>query len=114
MIKCPNYFLMIPGRYGFIREPNSLAKKFSEADLKSFSSMTNAKSPLKNWRFKRDRHGKKIPKWDDYYQPEISAAFAIEHVYDPDNWVCKNQCKGRCLEGHGAAAVKAVKRLRDD
>lgn len=113
MIKCPNYFLTIPGRHGFVREPNTLAKKFSEADLKSFSSMSNGKQPLKNWRYKRDKNGNKIPKWDDYYQPTVSAAFAIEYVYDPENPVCKYQCKGRCLEGHGSQAWKAVKRLQD-
>jgi hypothetical protein len=103
-IKCPNTFVLKTGRKGFFVEPNSLCGKFSVGDLKAFN--------LKNWRYKRDKNGNKVPNWNDYTQPTVSAGFAIEHVYDPLNPVCKNECRGRCLEGQGHLAWQSVKRLR--
>lgn len=101
-IKCPNYFILKPGCYGFERVPNDL-KNLDVGIMKEYN--------LKNWKWKRDKYGRKIPKWSDYEQPVVSSAFAIEHIYDPNNWVCRNQCRGRCLEGHGKFNQKSVKRL---
>lgn len=103
-VRCPNYFILKPGKSGFVEEVNRLAKNFSEDTCKEFG--------LKRTKFKKDANGNKIPKWDDYYQPVVSAAYAIEHIWDPNNWVCTHQCRGRCMEGKGTVLQNSVDRLR--
>lgn len=76
---------------------------------------------LPKWAFKkyglnpsrpvRDRFGKPIPNYKNYYQPEVTAGFAIEHIYDPENWICIQQCKRRCFEGQGKVNTGTIKRL---
>ncbi len=85
-------------------EPDPLTKAFSVETLKRFG--------INPWRKKRDRWGRTIRNDNDYYQPEISSAMAIEHIYDPLNPICNTQCRYRCWEGQGRIASPAgIRRL---
>ena len=103
-IRCPRHFLLTPGKEAFVREINPLYRKLPKWAFKKFN--------LKETRIKRDRHGNKIVNYKNYYQPLVTAAWAIEHVYDPLNWICQNQCKRRCFEGMGSVNTRAIKRLQ--
>lgn len=104
MIDCPNFFIkkdgpdepfLIEANPAFKDVPNSIAK-----DLK-----------IKKWKYKKDRNGHKIPNWNSFYKPRVSAAYAIENIYDPLNWVCTMQCKKRCMVGMGQVLEGSIKRL---
>ena len=79
--------------------------------MKNFSEETCKRFKVSKWKKKRDRKGCYIRNDKDYYQPEISDTFAIEHIYDPLNHICKMQCRGRCLEGKGTVNTYCIKRL---
>ena len=101
-IKCPKHFIIKPGRPGFFMVPDKALKNFTDETLKRFG--------LSRWKKKRDKFGQPIRNDNDYYQPEISAAFAIEHIYDPINPICK-QCRLRCWEGMGTPSIFGINRL---
>lgn len=96
----------MPGKHAFKVKPNPFVKdaKLSEADCKFWG--------IKTWVYERDANGNKIPDYNNHYQPEISAAFAIEHVYDPIRPICQ-KCQ-RCLEGQGNINIYGIKRLRGE
>ena len=102
-IKCPRHFMLKPGADPFIMEPHPLLTKVSDYAAKKYG--------VKRMVAKRDARGNPIRNPKSYYQPEISSAFAIEHIYDPHNYDCKVKCRGRCLEGHGSVNLRAIKRL---
>lgn len=106
-IKCPRHYQVIPGKSPFLLEVNPFMKdcKLSDADCKKFG--------IRRYKVKRDRFGNKLQDFSNYYQPEISAAFAIEQIYDPIDPICK-QCRGRCLEGQGSMNLGTIKRLKDE
>lgn len=87
-IKCPIHHIVKPGCDGFVREPNPLAKHFSDDACKEFG--------LKRWKYKRDRYGNKIPDYRNHYQPYVSALYLKENVYNPINPVCQ-KCR-RCFQ----------------
>lgn len=86
-IKCPVHHRVIPGRQPYLIEPNPLMKNFSDSMCKDFG--------LKKWQYKRDKFGNKIPDYRNHYQPEISAAYAKEKIYRPNNPICTG-CR-RCF-----------------
>lgn len=103
-IKCPRHFLLRPGADPYQREliPN----------MRTVPDWAFKKWPyLRKYRIKRDRSGTPVMNRASYYQPEISAAFAIKHIYDPKNPICTRGCKGRCLEGKGNIPHKGERRL---
>ncbi len=105
-IKCPLHHVVIPGRHAFKIVPNELAKSctLTDAELKRFG--------IRKWKYARDRFGNKIPDYNNHYQPEISAAFAIEHIYDPLRPLCQ-KCR-KCLEGSGSINLAAISRLKGE
>lgn len=105
-IKCPRHFILKAGRNPFLMKPNPLLKHVSERAIKEFK--------LRRWVVAKDRFGKKIYDRRNYYQPEVSAKFALEHIYDPLNWICKCECKGLCKEGIGVFSEYSIKRLHGD
>ena len=102
-VKCPRHFMLKPGRTGFIMELDPLMKNFDVETCKRFK--------VSKYKKKRDKRGQYMRNDKDYYQPEMSDAFFIEHVYDPMNHICKMQCRGRCLEGKGNVNTHIIKRL---
>ena len=95
--------MLRPGGTPFVMELDPLMKNFTEETCKRFG--------VSKWKKKRGKNGAYIRNNKDYYQPEISDTFAIEHIYDPLNHICKGQCRGRCLEGKGNIFTHLIKRL---
>lgn len=103
-IKCPKHFVLKQGYPPFELVPNPLLKNVSERAIREFG--------LKRMIPKRDRWGNKIQCRSSYYQPDVTAAWAVEHCYDPINWICIQQCKKRCFgEGMGPVKETAIGRL---
>lgn len=99
-IKCPLHYALKPGRSGFVMERNPFFKNLTEADArtirtKSGPSVLGIAKSFSLWVRKKDAYGRPIPNWDDYYQPEISAAFAKDNIYKLGSPVC-HKCK-RCV-----------------
>lgn len=92
-IKCPRHYLLKAGGTPFIMERIPALKNIKEADVVALTK-TNPNWKIKLWQPKKDKYGNKILNYKDYYQPEISAAFAVETIYDGSNYICK-QCR-RC------------------
>lgn len=91
-IKCPRHFLLKPGCSPWKMGLNPLMKDVPEWAFRKWPTLRRY-IPVK------DKHGNKVRDNTSFYQPEISATFAVKHIYDPLNPICKLGCKGRCLEG---------------
>lgn len=104
-LKCPRHHLAIPGREPWQIEVNEFTKdtNMSDADCKRFG--------IRKWKYKRDAYGNKIPDYNNHYQPDVSAAFALEHIFDQNSPVCR-KCR-RCLEGFGRVALIQAKPSSD-
>lgn len=103
-IKCPRHFLLRPGAYPFQREIIPEMAQVPDWAYKKWPT-------LRKERIKRDKRGVPIYDRKAYYQPEVTASFAIEHIYDPKNPICAYQCKKRCMEGKGRVIETGIKRL---
>ena len=88
-IKCMRHLLVKPGKSPWVMERIPSLKNIKEGDARIFG--------IKLYRAKRDKYGRKIPNWDNYYHPEISAAEARERIFDPKSIICNN-CKA-CVIG---------------
>lgn len=89
-IKCPLHHMLKPGlkaHEAFLIEPDPLAKNFSKDMMQKFG--------LRNWKYKRDKNGNKIPNFRNHFQPEVSSLYLKERVYSPLHPVCAG-CR-RCL-----------------
>jgi hypothetical protein len=80
MVKCPVHYVLKPGGYPFEMEINPLLKNISPANAKAIG--------VQLYRRKKDKYGRYIPNWKDYYQPEVYASFARENIYRKDNPIC--------------------------
>jgi hypothetical protein len=101
-IRCPRHFIVNPKEDPFIRELVPELKRVSESAVKSFG--------VKKYRIKKDRYGVPMRNWKAFHQPEISAAFAIHQIWDPQNIDCQ-KCRGRCMEGKDKVNEMSIKRL---
>ena len=101
-VKCPRNYILKPGRTGFYMELNKALKNLSDDEVKRFK--------LRRWVKKRDRFGQPIINFNDYIQPEKSAAYIIHHVYDPKHPICV-KCNNRCWEGLGKPNTTWINRL---
>ena len=101
-VKCPINYMLKPGCDPFKRIPNKRWANVSDRRVQELNERYNIK--IKRWIYARDSQGNKIQDRNSYYQPEVSKAYIVEHVYDPLNPICKLQCKGRCLRGVGGTA----------
>ncbi len=81
----------------------------SQVDIDVFNR--EHKQNLKKWIYARDSQGNKIQNFDSFYQPDVSKPYILEHVYDPENPICKYQCRGRCVQGIGNINIRTIKRL---
>ena len=110
-IQCPRHYLIDPREDIFLREPVPL--------LKSVSDSVCTRYKINRMRIKRDAWGNKLVDWKKMYelrakgkvlQPEITASFAIEHIFDPLHPICK-QCQFKCKRGKGIINERSIKRL---
>ena len=104
-IKCPKQYQLKPGHCPYVQVPNPLLKNVSERAI--------VEHGLHRTIAKRDQFGEKVVDWSSFHQPEVTAAWAVEHCWDPLNPICKVQCKGRCLRGL-QVTERSIKRLNFD
>lgn len=109
-IRCPRNYVIKPGCQPFKIIPNPRLKHMTDANIAFLNK--ELKSTLKKWMFARDKNGNKIQDFRSFYQPSVSKAYIIEHVYDPMNPICKMKCRGSCLRGIGSINTQSIKRLR--
>lgn len=117
MITCPGHWLVSPKVDVYKREPVALLK-----DCSDFVEIKGKRIKLRKERIVRDRFGRKLVDWKKLYElrrtgqvlhPQVSAAWAIEHVYDPISFLC-TMCDKRCKEGKGTIVERSIKRLNYD
>ncbi len=112
-MKCPRHFLIHPSI--------DIYKREIVPELKNVSKSLLSSGRARNTRIARDKFGNKVLDWKKIYaleregngmvrQPEITGAFAIEHIWDPKHPICK-MCNGRCKEGRGRVNETGIKRL---
>jgi hypothetical protein len=117
-IRCAGHYLIPPTVDIYLREPIPETKGCSG---KTFE-YRGQKLKIKKERIKKDGFGRKMVDWKKLHklrdvgivqQPWVSAAWAVEHVYDPLNFCCAFQCKGKpCLRERGMTAnTMSIKRL---
>lgn len=114
MIKCPGHFLIPPKVDVYLREPVSWLKEVS-----NFVEVRGQKIKIKKDRIRRDKYGSKMVDWRKIYklrdagivsQPDVSAAWVIENIYDPMSELCQ-LCPKFCKEGQGRVLTQTIKRL---
>jgi hypothetical protein len=77
-----------------------------EYKLKTMRRLKDAQNrPVVDWKKVLDLYKQGIVKW-----PEVSAAYAIENIWDPLNHVCI-ACDKRCKRGMGTINETSIKRL---
>lgn len=110
-IRCPNNFMIPPTVDVFKRVPVERLKNVSkgviqEYNLKTMRRVKDAQNrPVVDWKKVLDLYHKGIVQW-----PEVTAAFAIEFIWDPLNHVCQ-ACDKRCKRGQGTIRETTIKRL---
>ena len=91
-VRCPAHYLLPPHIDVWLREPVPLLSGVSKSACITYG--------VKKTRIKRDRWGRKMLDWKKIYdlarqgivlQPEKSASFLIEHVYDPLSPICQTK-----------------------
>lgn len=114
MIVCPGHWLVPPQVDVYLREPIPMFK-----DCSNFVELKGRRINIKKTRIVRDKFGNKMLDWKKLYElrhqgivkhPKVSAAWAIEHVYDPLSELCA-ACDKRCKEGLGRVMETSIKRL---
>lgn len=114
MIQCPGHWMIPPTVDVYLRKPVEMLKRCS-----NFVFIRDKKFTIKKTAIVRDKWGNKMLDWKKLYelkakgivfQPRVSAAWAIEHVYDEHGALCQN-CPKYCKEGQGRVMVRTINRL---
>lgn len=115
MITCPGHYLIPPQVDVYLRESVSLLKYCSD-----FVEYKGNRIKLRKTRIAKDKWGNKRIDWKKLYElrrkgivlnPPVSAAWAIEHIYDPQGLLCL-ACDKRCKEGLGTILTSTINRLQ--
>lgn len=113
-IKCPGHYLIPPTIDIYMREP--------VPELKNCHNVVEFRGKpmrIKKTRIARDRFGNKRIDWKKIFElekkgivqwPVVTAAWAIEHVYDPQGVLCI-YCHKPCKEGQGRIVTTTINRL---
>jgi len=110
-IRCPGHYLIPPTVDIYKREPVERLKNISKGVIEKYK--------IKTWKRSKDAFGRPIIDWKKLYelrrqgivrQPEVTAAFAIENIYDPLSAICRI-CDKRCKRGQGIVNELGIKRL---
>ncbi len=114
MIRCPGHWLVPPQVDVYLREPVELLK-----DCSNWVELLGRKINIKKTRIAKDKWGNKKLDWKKLYElrargvvlnPLVSAAWAIENIYDPSGYLCQH-CPKWCKEGQGRINEFSIKRL---
>jgi hypothetical protein len=115
MIRCPGHYLIPPTVDVYLHEPVALLK-----DCSNWVEFMGRKITIKKTRIAKDKWGNKKIDWKKLYElrakgivlnPIVSAAWAIEHIYDPSGILC-NFCPKYCKEGQGRVVTATINRLQ--
>jgi hypothetical protein len=113
-IRCPGHWLVHPGVDIYEREPFLVNKNCSD-----FVELKGKRYNIRKTKIALDRFGRKKIDWKKLYElrdkgvvisPKVSAAWAIENVYDPSGYLCTH-CPKYCKEGQGRIITTTIKRL---
>lgn len=113
-IRCPGHYLIPPTVDVYMREPVPELR-----DVSRVIEFKGKRMRMKKERIVRDKWGNKKIDWKRIYElrktgvvlnPVVSAAWAIEHVYDPISSLCIH-CPKYCKEGQGRILITTIKRL---
>jgi hypothetical protein len=115
MIRCPGHYLISPKVDIYLREPIEAFKNCSDqVEVKGQIIKIRKMRPV------RDRWGNKKIDWKKLHQlrktgevihPEVSAAWAIENIWDPEGALCM-MCNKPCREGQGTIVETSIRRLQ--
>ena len=114
MIRCPGHWLVPPTVDVFLREPVAELRHCSD-----FVEYMGRKIKIQKERIVKDMWGRKIINWKRIRELRqkgviktqfVSAAWAIEHVYDPLSALC-NTCPKFCKKGQGRILIHTIRRL---
>lgn len=114
LIQCPGHWLVPPTVDVYLRKPLEMFKECSD-----FVELKGKRMKIKKTRIVRDKWGNKMLDWKKLYelrrkgvviQKRVSAAWAIENIYDPKSLLCHN-CPKYCKEGQGRVLTRTIKRL---
>jgi hypothetical protein len=87
-IKCPRHFIGKPGKSPWKLRPNPF---FMNLPKWAWEKWPN----LRKYIPIRDKWGNKVRDDKNFYQPFISASFAVHQIYDPKNPICQ-KCNVKC------------------
>ena len=113
-IRCPGHYLIPPQVDIYLREPVDFLKNCSDE-----VELYGKKIKLRKTRIATDKWGNKKIDWRKLEElrktgvvlnPRVSAAWAIENVYDPLSYLCF-RCPKYCKEGQGKILTTTIKRL---
>lgn len=113
-IKCPGHYMIPPTVDVWLRKPVELLKNCSD-----FVEVKGERRKIKKEAIVHDKWGRKMLDWKKIYklekagivhQPVVTAAWAVEHVYDPLSVLCNN-CPKYCKEGQGRVLTSTIRRL---
>jgi len=118
LIRCEGHYLIPPTVDIYLREPIPELKNCSNRVFE----VKGKKIKIRKERIKKDGYGRKMVDWKKLRklrdvgivkQPWVSAAWAVEHVYDPISYLCNFRCKGQpCLRERGMSAnTMSIRRL---
>lgn len=112
-IRCPRNFVLIPGRHAYKTVKRKM--DMSSADVKWINKTYGLN--LRDHTYERDANGQKVENRDpkDYYNPEVTPGYALEHIYDPENPICKGVCRHQCVRKVGGYGnIGLIKRLKTE
>jgi hypothetical protein len=110
-IRCPGHYLIPPDIDIYKYEPIKAMRNVSPGFVKEFN--------LRKMRRVKDALGRPVIDWNKVKrfrdigrikQPWITAAFAIEHIWDPKSALCQ-WCKKPCRRGMGIIREMDIRRL---
>ena len=115
MITCPGHYLIPPQIDIYLREPDDMFKNCPD-----FVEWQGKKTKIRKTHIVKDKWGNKKIDWKKLFElrrqgivlhPKVSAAWAIEHIYDPISMLC-NLCHDKpCKEGQGRILTHTIRRL---
>ena len=118
MIRCPGHYLISPKADIYKTEPVPYANELSNQ-----VEVRGRVIKLRKKRYVKDAFGRKVIDWKRVHElfrkndgsviwPQISAAEAIERVYDPEGALCRGCLSKPCREGQGMVVTTTIRRLR--
>ena len=114
LINCPGHYLIPPQIDIYLREPIPEFKNCSK-----WVEVCGKRINIKKTRIAKDKWGNKLIDWKKLFalrkqgiviHPKVSAAWAIENVYDPKSYLCLH-CRKECKDGQGIVNEMTIKRL---